>query len=69
MPCGHDLVEHVALGEFWIDMRRVDIARHDGEELDVLIGQGPGNARRVSDPQLVERPIFDPSMTRPQPRM
>ncbi|MGB8842056.1 MAG: hypothetical protein WCC64_13420 [Aliidongia sp.] len=34
----HDLVKHVAPGEFFVDMGPIDVPRHDREQLDVLVG-------------------------------
>jgi hypothetical protein len=44
----HDLVEHIAFGERVVQMRRVDVPRHDCEQLDVLVDERSDEARGVA---------------------
>ena len=46
-------------GELGVDVRRVDVARHRGEELDVRGGQGALDRRRLADGDLVEGPVAE----------
>ena len=55
----HDLVERITFRERVIQMRRVDIPRHNCEQLDVLVGERSNEARCVSQLDLVESPVFD----------
>ena len=55
----HDFVEHVAFGEHFIDMRWIDVAGHDGEEFNILVGERAGKACGLANLQLVERAIFN----------
>jgi hypothetical protein len=57
MPCA--TIEHVALRKHLVEMRRIDVTRHDREQLDVLVGERSDEASRVSQLQLVERLVFD----------
>ncbi len=41
-----------------VDVRRVDVARDRGEQAEVLVGQGPYQARRLADTNLVEGSAF-----------
>ncbi len=56
---GDHLLEHAALGVFGIDVGRVDVARHDGEELDVLRLEGADEGGAVADLDLVEGAVLD----------
>jgi hypothetical protein len=56
---GDKPVEHIALGEGLVDMRRVDIARQDRKQLDIFERQRMGKARRVARLQLVKGPVLD----------
>ena len=52
-------VEHRRVGVLGIDVRRVDVARHDGEELDVVGAQRAGQAGAVADLDLVVSAVLD----------
>jgi hypothetical protein len=54
-----DLVEHVAVGVLLVQVRRVHIARHHGEQLYVLAAQGTGERRGIADLDLIERAVLD----------
>ncbi len=42
-----------------IEVRGVDVAREGREQAEILAGQGPHQARRVSDPDLIEGAVDD----------
>ena len=54
-----DAVKARRCGELGVDVLRVDVARHRGEELDVRSGQRALDARVVADGDLVERAVAD----------
>ena len=54
-----DAVEARRRGELGIDVLRVDVARHRGEQLDVRGGEGAFDARAVADRNLVEGAVAD----------
>jgi len=56
---GDHLLEHAALGVFGVDVGRVDVARHDGEELDVLRLEGADEGGAVADLDLVVGAVLD----------
>jgi hypothetical protein len=43
----------------FIEVRRVDVAREGREQAEVLAGQAPHQARRVSDADLIEGAVDD----------
>ena len=54
-----DLVEHGGVRVLGIHMRRVDVARHDGEELDVLRLERPGEDGALAELDLVVSAVLD----------
>jgi hypothetical protein len=48
-----------AITSWNIDVRGIHVARHDGEELDVLGAQRAGERRAVAYGDLVERAVLD----------
>ena len=54
-----NLMKHVRIGIGGIHMGRIDVARDDGEELDVLLRHCAGQACTVADRDLIERPVLD----------
>src|SRR6516225_7998841 len=58
-PVRDDLVKHVALGELFVDMRRVDVARHGRKQLDIAPCQRPRKSGLITDRNLVEGAVLD----------
>ena len=56
---GDDLAKHAALGEFRVDVRGVDVARHDGEQLDVGGLERAGDGGGIADLDFVVSAVLD----------
>ena len=54
-----DLVEHVGFGIGGVEMGRVDVARHDREEVDIFLRQRPDRFGLIADTDLVEGSVLD----------
>src|SRR5262249_29298687 len=53
------LAETAARCIFYIDMRRIDVARHDGEQRDVLFGERALERGSIADFDFIEGAILD----------
>ncbi len=54
-----DAVEEIGLRVGRVEMRRVHVARNDGEQFDVALGQRARQARRIADGEFVEGAVLD----------
>ena len=54
-----DLVEHVGFGIGSVQMRRIDIAGHYREEIDIFLRQRPDRGSLVAETDLVEGSVLD----------
>ena len=53
------MVKQVAGGERLVNMRRVHIARHHGEQFDIRLGQRTRNGGAVANGDIVEGAVFN----------
>ena len=59
MPCATTPWKRVESANSGVDVRRIDVARHRGEQLDVGRGERALDARAIADGDLVERAVAD----------